>query len=402
MRTASGPPQHPEARPQPGGAWLSSVPNVSLTVRTWDRFWFRPADPLPLGVIRLFAGAVILYIHLIYSLDLQDLVGREAWQNDRHVSREGRQEAKGPLDYQRNKVKFYPPVYNWEDPGPETEPLAKGMPLWSVWFHVQDPGWVVAVHVCFLIGMFLFTIGFATRVTAVITWVGVITYIHRTLATVFGMDAMMTILAFYLMIAPSGATLSVDRLIARWWARRKGLPEPEGKPLVSANFTLRLMQIHFCFIYMASGLSKLQGPAWWNGNALWGTMANYSFAPMHWPAYLELLRFLSRHRMLWECIMFFGSYFTLFIEISFTFLIWRKSTRWLMIIGAVLLHTGIGLIMGLATFSLCMLCLVLCFVPAETFHRLIDATFGQARSLKGKVLGARHAARKETALAGQA
>src|SRR5437868_790271 len=224
------------ARPEPGG-FLTSI------VRTWDRFWFRPADPLPLGVMRLFAGAVILYIHLIYSLDLQALVGKEAWLD------------KAPLDYLRYKAPFSPPIMDWGEGVQAQKPLAEGMPLWSVWFHVEDPGWVVAVHVCFLIAMFLFTIGFATRVTAVITWVGVITYIHRTLTTVFGMDAIMTILAFYLMIAPSGATLSVDRLIARWWARRKGLPEPVVRPLVSANFTLRLMQIHLCIIYLASGLS---------------------------------------------------------------------------------------------------------------------------------------------------
>src|SRR5262249_21782239 len=154
------------------------------------------------------------------------------------------------------------------------------------------------------------------------------------------------------------------------------------------------------------GLSKLQGPSWWNGNALWGTMANYSFAPMNWPAYLEFLRFLSRHRMLWELVMTGGTYFTLVLEIGFAFLVWRKSIRWLMVIGAVLLHTGIGLIMGLATFSLCMLCLLLCFVPAETFHRLVDLVSEQARTLKG-VVGARPAARggkrdSETpALAGQ-
>src|SRR5262245_61058577 len=277
MRSASGHPQYPEAGPEPGGTWLSSL------VRAWDRFWFRPADPLPLGIMRIFAGGVILYIHLIFSLDLQALIGRNAWLD------------KEPLDYLRKEFPFYPPAYDWpENTQPESEPFTRGMALWSVWFHVTEPGWVVAVHVCFLTAMFLFTIGFATRVTAVITWVGVITYIHRTLTSVFGMDAIMTILAFYLMIGPSGATLSVDRAITRWWARRQGLPEPTVKALVSANFTFRMMQVHFCFVYIASGLSKLQGPSWWNGNALWGTMAKYSFAPMHWPLYVDFLRFLSR------------------------------------------------------------------------------------------------------------
>ena len=82
------------ARPEPGG-FLTSI------VRTWDRFWFRPADPLPLGVMRIFAGVVILFIHLIYSLDLQALVGKEAWLD------------KEPLDYLRYKAPFSPPIMDW-------------------------------------------------------------------------------------------------------------------------------------------------------------------------------------------------------------------------------------------------------------------------------------------------
>src|SRR3954449_4195051 len=107
-------PHYPEAvevRPEPEADWLSSA------VRAWNRFWFRPADPLPLGVMRLFAGAVILYIHLIYSLDLQALVGKEAWLD------------KAPLDYLRHKAPFSPPVMDWGEGVQAQKPLAEGMPL---------------------------------------------------------------------------------------------------------------------------------------------------------------------------------------------------------------------------------------------------------------------------------
>ncbi|HKB42019.1 MAG TPA: HTTM domain-containing protein [Gemmataceae bacterium] len=369
-----------EIQPASGDGW------VPPAVRAWNRFWFRPADPLPLGVIRFLAGAVILYIHLIYSLDLQDLVGKHGWVDEQ------------PLKYLRKEYLDYPPSADWDFSKPEK----KGLPLWSVYYHVQEPASVIAVHSAFMVGMFLFTIGFATRVTSVIAWVAALSYVHRATSTVFGMDQISIILLFYLMIGPSGATFSVDRLLACWWARRKGLPEPPVKPMVSANFALRLMQVHFCIIYMASGLSKLQGPSWWNGQALWGTMANYSFAPMHWPIYLDFLRFLAEHRVLWEIVMTGGSYFTLVVEISFTFLVWRKSTRWLILIGAVMLHTGIGLIMGLTTFSMTMMCLMLCFLPPETFHRALTALSSKASALRGKALSDPRAARKEPALAGKA
>jgi hypothetical protein len=350
-----------EVRPEPEPGGLAAM------ARAWDRFWFRPSDPFPLGLIRILVGTIILYIHLIYSLDLVSFFGEHAWLDEKPIlymrGIEGGQNGKG--------LELYLPATDWQK---VPEVYAHGFPYWSVFYHIHDSAWLIVVHVFFLLGMFLFTIGFATRITSVITWVGVISYINREPILVFGMDSIMVVLAFYLMLGPSGSALSVDRLLARWWARRTGAPLPpaEPPPSVAANCTLRAMQVHFCFIYLASGLSKLQGAWWWAGTALWGTMANYSFAPMHWPLYLDFLRFLAKRRILWECVMFFGTYYTLALEISLPFLIWRRSLRWLMVICAVLLHTGIGIIMGLTTFSLVMLCLLLSFIPAPVLRRFFS------------------------------
>jgi hypothetical protein len=346
---------------------------VKSIVRAWDRFWFRPADPLPLGVIRIFTGLVILYLHLIYSFDLLSLVGPDGWLD-----------AKTMTKY-RKEIPFYDLPTDWSlYSGNE---LAKGQPIWSVYFHLESPGWIIATHAGFLVVMFMFTIGLATRLTSVLTWFGVLCYIHRLPVFLYGLDNIMNVLVIYLMVGPCGATLSVDRLIARWWARRKGLPEPQVEPSVSANFTLRLMQVHFCFIYMASGLSKLQGNAWWRGSAVWYTMANYSFAPMNWPVYIEFLKVLCSSRFLWELTMTVSTYGTLALEISFPFLIWRPKLRWFMICCSVLMHTGIGLIMGLTTFSLMMLCLVLAFVPASTHHALVAVLQHQGMKFREFIRG---------------
>ncbi len=68
---------------------------------------------------------------------------------------------------------------------------------------------------------FLFMIGFCTRVTSALTWMASLWYIHRSPVVLFGVDTMQMIMLLYLMIGPSGAALSVDRLIARWWSRNK-------------------------------------------------------------------------------------------------------------------------------------------------------------------------------------
>jgi hypothetical protein len=221
------------------------------------------------------------------------------------------------------------------------------------------------VHGCILAFCVCFTVGLGTRLTSVLTWIGAMFYIHRAPASLFGVDTMMTIMLLYLMIGPSGAALSVDRLIGRWWAKRRGLPLPATAPSVSANLAMRLIQVHACIIYMSAGLAKLQGTAWWTGIAPWGTIANFEYAPMQYPRYLGLLRFLAQNRWLYELTMTVGALGTLTFEIGYAFAIWIPSLRKLWLWMAVFLHAGIGMFMGLQTFSFMMLIFNLAFVSPE-------------------------------------
>src|SRR5205814_4524683 len=98
-----------------------------------------------------------------------------------------------------------------------------GNPTFSIWFHVTDPVGMAVAHGVILVIIFLFAVGFCTRVTSVLTWLAAVGYIHRTQQVLFGMDTMMNILLFYLMIGNSGAAMSIDRLIARYRAARASL-----------------------------------------------------------------------------------------------------------------------------------------------------------------------------------
>jgi hypothetical protein len=233
-------------------------------------------------------------------------------------------------------------------------------------------------------------------VTAPLVWIASVSYANRATTTYFGMDTMMNLLLIYLMVAglcgAAGGALSVDRWLVRWWTRRttgrRVEPAPSPLALVSGRFVTRLIQINFCIVYMASGLSKLQGPSWWNGNAIWGVSANPEFNPLDFGPYMAYLTFLCRHRWLWELAMHGGVLFTLFAEISFSYLIWLPKWRWVMIIVAVMLHTGIALVMGLVGFSLSMLTMLLAFVPPETVRRMANAIGEQFRPLVEAATGA--------------
>src|SRR5581483_6952910 len=64
--------------------------------------------------------------------------------------------------------------------------LRRGYPTFSFWFHVTNPTEMWLIHAVVLVVMFLFTVGFCTRVTSVLTWLAAVSYIHRTQQVLFG------------------------------------------------------------------------------------------------------------------------------------------------------------------------------------------------------------------------
>jgi predicted DCC family thiol-disulfide oxidoreductase YuxK len=218
--------------------------------RAWNTFFFTPADPTPLGLIRVGVGLLLLWSPAVYGLDLHAPLGAEGWADPGVVRL-----------FQR-----------------ERSPYA-----WSFWLLVPEallrPAWVVCMAI-----LALYTVGLFSRVTPVLAWAIVVSTARRTPVPVFGFDQIVSTLAFYLAVTgASGQAVSLDRFLARLREgrgaaarrRRDGrLIIPPGVPpaTVSANLALRLIQLHLVLIYGMAGLVKLQGEAWWTGMAIWGTL----------------------------------------------------------------------------------------------------------------------------------
>ena len=364
--------------------------------KAWDRFWFKPSDPTTLGLMRVIFGLTMLYVYVLYSFDLQALVGPNAWF-DLALANEFRQES--PIGA---------PAAGWEGAPPRSEPLteemqayrvrwgapeeqiqSKGQYKWSIWYHVTSPAGIWIVHIGFLVVLLLFAIGFCTRVTSVLAWLGLLSYIHRAPTALFGMDTMSNLIMLYLVIAPSGAALSVDRLIRRWWlarrARLAGRPAPvfgPPAPMVSATFATRLLQINVCAIYLVSGLSKLQGQSWLSGVAVWYTMANYEFSPMRVPVYMESIRMLCSNWLAWQIVVTGLTYGTLALEVSYAFIIWNPRLRWIMLAMVTLMHIGIAVCMGLVMFSVMMMIFNLAKVPPPLIKQFLNRLTGRGERLQ--------------------
>lgn len=267
-----------------------------------------------------------------------------------------------------------------------------GSPIFSIWFHITEPGEILVVHIGVLVVLLMFTLGLFTRITSVLTWLAAVSYLHRDPQVLFGQDTMMNILLIYLMIANSGAALSLDRVIARYRAVRASIARCGGidatcaaflaapPPSIACGLAQRMLQVHFCFIYMASGLSKLKGGTWWSGDAIWLTLVNPEFTMIHFEWYENLLRWMFSSRPVYSVVAAGGVLFTLFAEIGLPFLIWTRLRPYMMVCGF-LLHFGIGVFMGLLVFSLFMMTMLCSYLPGAVIR---DQLFGNGSEGSGK------------------
>jgi hypothetical protein len=193
----------------------------------------------------------------------------------------------------------------------------------------------------------------------------------------------------YLAVGPSGDAYSLDRLLRK---RRTGAPVPVRHSW-TANLTIRLIQLHMCVIYLFAAISKLTGPAWWDGTALWMAFGNleYQSLNMTWIAdYPYLINVLTHVTILWE-LSYVLTHVTILWELSYAALVWPRLTRPIALALAVPLHLGIGVCLGMMTFGLIMLVGNLAFVPPEVIRSLLSR---RQPAEQGRAGGARpHAGR---------
>ncbi len=322
------------------------------TLLGWNTFFFSSADPTSLGLVRIAVGLLAFWSLLVFGLDLHDYFGSTGWA----------------------------------DPGAIRaieRPLA-----WSFWFLVPD-GWLRPVWCLCLAALALFTAGLFSRVTAVLCWVIVVSTVRRVPIALYGFDQVLSTLTLYLaMTGASGQAVSLDRFLRRWQqsraaagrvikraggAGRRVTPDEPGRPpaTVSANLALRLIQLHLVVIYGMAGLAKLQGPAWWNGTAIWKTMVTGEFVAIDFTALAA-----------WPLLVNVITHASLTLELLYPVLVWVKIVRPLLLAGLVAMHVGIAVMSpGLTEFALVMIAGNLAFVSGPWLRGLITGPSQPALSV---------------------
>jgi len=295
---------------------------VRWSLSGWNRFWFSPEDPATLCLIRILAGSMLLYTHLVWSIGLEDFFLPTGW--------------------------ISPAAAGSAQP----DPFA-----WSYFWWINTPGPLWSAHLAALLAFACLTLGLFTRVASVVSFLAAVSYVNRVPGAQFGLDQINGMLALYLMVGPCGACYSLDR----WRAGPRGAAAEPVPPSVSANLAVRLIQVHMCVIYFFAGLSKLQGETWWRGDAMWGAVANLEY--QSWD-----LTWLAT----WPLTIAVLTHVTVFWELWFCALVWVPKLRPLVLALAIPLHMGIALGMGMITFGLIMLVGCLSFVSPRLVRRVLE------------------------------
>jgi hypothetical protein len=227
---------------------------------------------------------------------------------------------------------------------------AAGASAWrfSLLDYAGAPWQVLGLHAVLLAAAAALAAGVATVPAKWLVLLGHLSYVHRNPGLRYGIDGALAALIVVLCVAPVGRALR--------------LGAPRGGRSEWASACLRLLQIQVVLTMLASGARKLEGDAWWGGYAVWVAVTNDTFAnvPVGWLAdHAWMIAALT-----WSTVVF---------ELAYAVLIWPPATRPAMLTGALALHAGFGVMLGLYAFSLAMAVSHLAFVPPRWLARAAQA-----------------------------
>jgi hypothetical protein len=160
---------------------VSAASSLTASIgATWTRFWFTPAEPWPLAVVRILGGLLALALWASYAGDL------ETWF--------------GPFGM------ISPALLGaWRSP--------YAVSLFDL--TTSSAGLAVAYGLGGLV-LVAVTIGLATPVTTVLGAIAFAAILHRGPMLVGPADDVVAVILWCLAIGRSGDSLSVDRLVGAW------------------------------------------------------------------------------------------------------------------------------------------------------------------------------------------
>jgi hypothetical protein len=263
-------------------------------------FWFKPVEPVGLHTIRFLTGLLLMFWLIMFA---------------------------------GNQTSFFG-LSGWVDRATAASVRSDFLTGWSVLNLFESNSiWVHTVYWVSIVTFGLFAVGLWTRITSVLTWLLVVSFIANPV-TRLDAEPLLGMLAFYLM---------VGYVLMGQWSREVSWRERflgsnqtlffgsrEQPTSVAANLAIRLLQVHFALVVVTSGLHKLQNGDWWAGVAFW--------YPLHPPfeTTAESLAAVSTHANRQLFFLSLTQYMFLAWELGFPLFAWRKKWRAVLLGGTVI------------------------------------------------------------------
>jgi hypothetical protein len=281
----------------------------------WQRFWFEPQETSSLALFRIAFGLLATAWTLTLIPDLSAFFGPAGILPDN---------------------------------------TAHSIEQWGLLDLSNSPHLLIAVFAATLASAIAVTIGLFTRVSAVVLWLGIVSLEHRDALVTNSGDGVVRMLAFFCMLAPAGAALSIDRIrksdSGDFWEFPKRSP-----------WALRLIQIQISVGYLAAVWDKVHTAMWTNGTAVSYALRMDDVHRLATPAFVTQSVILVN-------ILTYG---TLALEFALGILVWNRRARpWVLAMG-VCLHLSIDSSILIGFFSFAMVTSYLSFVPPETATKFI-------------------------------
>jgi hypothetical protein len=295
---------------------------VQQSPGAWARFWFEPQPTSTLALLRVWFGLLAFGWTVTLAPDLGSFFSKT-----------------GILPAQ---------------PG--------GSGVWGVlgMFHTDSAAGLL--FVALLLGSLALVVGYHTRLAAVVVFVGILSFERRNPYVFNSGDGLVRLIAFYLMLAPAGVALSLDR----WRTARDRFWEFPAR----APWGLRLIQIQLSVVYLSTLWLKLQGTTWNDGTAVSYAQRLTDLARLPLPPFVFHSATISN-------LLTYG---TLLIEASVPILIWNRRLRPYVVIAGIALHIAIGYSIRVGFFSIAMITLYISFLdPDWATQRLLELRGALAR-----------------------
>lgn len=243
------------------------------------------------------------------------------------------------------------------------------VPRVNVLVGVTDPNITLTVFIGTMLAAAATCVGIYSRLSSLLMAIGLVSLHHRNGLILYGADTVIRVSSLYVLLSPSGAAVSLDRLIAR----RRG-KAPEQPPPVSL-WSQRLVQLQVAVTYFTSVWHKAGGHHWRDGTATYYPLQLKEFDRFWLPEFVNSRFFVA-----------LGTYGTMATQLSMATLVFYRPFRRICILASVAMHLFIEYALNVPLFSFVMISLYVMFYDGEEFVALWEKVKARLHRVEGAVV----------------